>query len=172
MDPFIGEIQLFAGTFAPKGWALCNGQLLPIAQNTALYSILGVQYGGDGKTTFALPNLQARAPLGQGQGPGLSGKVLGQMGGASTVTLSVNEMPNHSHLPNTQSVEGVADPTNAIWGKTTGARGGSAYGPKVDLPMNPAAIQSTGNSQPHTNMQPYVGINYIIALTGVFPPRG
>lgn len=171
MDPYVGEIRMFAGNFAPKDWAFCNGQLMAIQQNTALFSLLGVQYGGDGKTTFALPNMQGGAPVNQGEGPGLTNRVVGEMGGSSNVTLLTTEIPAHTHVPNSQSSQGVADPTNAIWASTVGLRGPAYYGDTSNTSMSPAAIQPSGGSQPHNNMQPYLGVSYIIALRGVFPQR-
>jgi microcystin-dependent protein len=172
MDPFLGEIRIFAGNFAPRGWALCDGQLVPISQNTALFSILGVQYGGDGRTNFALPDFQGRAPVQQGQGPGLTVRNMGEPGGESYVVLKQSEIPPHSHVPNSQSVSnGVADPTNAVWTNSSGLSGQKVYGTTADSPMSPQAIQVTGGSQPHNNSQPYLGLTYIIALEGIFPPR-
>ena len=171
MDPYIGEIRLFAGIFAPKDWAFCNGQLLSIAQNSLLYSILGVQYGGDGKVTFALPDLRGRAPMQQGAGAELTPRKVGESGGSSSVTLLLSEIPAHTHVPNAQSAQGVADPTNAIWTNTVGLRGPQYYGTTPNAPMSPLAIQVTGDSQPHNNMQPYLGLNYIISLKGSFPSR-
>lgn len=171
MDPFIGEIRLFAGNYAPYQWAFCNGQLLPITLYTALFSLLGTQYGGDGKTTFALPNMQGRAPVHQGQGNGLTNRVVGDSGGSSSVTLITPEIPAHTHVPNSQSSQGVADPTNAIWTSTVGLRGPAYYGETPNTPMSPLAIQPSGGSHPHNNMQPYLGVSYIIALNGVFPQR-
>jgi microcystin-dependent protein len=172
MDPYLGEIRIFAGNFAPNGWALCNGDLLSIVQNPALFSILGTHYGGDARTTFALPNFKGKAPLNQGEGPGLSRREIGDKGGAPSITLTQQEIPSHTHEPNSQSTAGVAQPTGAIWAKTTGLRGQQIYGPNPDTPMSPTAIQVAGNSQSHNNMQPYLGLNYIIALNGVFPSRG
>jgi microcystin-dependent protein len=172
MDAYLGEIRMFAGNFAPKDWAFCNGALLPISQNTALFSILGTTYGGDGGTNFALPDLQGRAPMHQGQGPGLSGRILGEVGGTSVVTLQVSEMPAHNHVPNCQSINtGVADPTNAIWTATTGRFKSPAYSTTPNQAMSTQAIGVAGSSIPHKNMQPYQGMNFIIALQGVFPPR-
>lgn len=157
--PFIGQITLFAGNFAPRGWAFCQGQLLSIAQNTALFSILGTTYGGDGQTTFALPDLRGRVPLQQGQGPGLQSYVLGQKAGTETVTLTVNEMPAHNH-----SITVTAVPP-----------GGTI--PAVDGQLTPTPLNAfeasgmTGGSQPHNNLQPYLALNYIIALQGIFPSR-
>lgn len=173
-DCFIGEIRIFAGNFAPKGWALCNGQLIAITQNTALFSLLGVTYGGDGKTTFALPNLQGRAAMQPGQGPGLSNHNLGQQSGSSTVTLLTNQMPMHTHVPMANggggsAVESVA--TNNVWG-SSGRNGQPMYSADPGrVPMNPTAMGVAGGSQPHNNMQPYLGLNYIIALQGIFPQR-
>ena len=174
MDPYIGEIRIFAGNFAPKDWAFCNGQLLPISQNTALFSILGIMYGGDGKSTFALPNLQGAAPMHAGDGPGLTPRTIGEYGGEQTVTLLEMEMPLHSHA----AVVGdpaylQASPEQGIWSKTQGRLGAKAYSDATNpMGMNPQAIQVSGGSQPHNNMQPYLGLNFIIALQGVFPPRG
>lgn len=171
MDPYLGEIRLFAGNFAPKGWALCNGQLMPITQNTALFSLLGTQYGGDGKTTFALPNFQGRAPVHRGQGPGLTDRRVGQSGGTPTVTLLTSEMPAHSHVPNASTAPTQGNPEGAVWSNTPGLRGTPIYAANADTYMSSMAIGVTGNSQPHNNMQPYLGLNFIIALQGVFPPR-
>ena len=173
MDPFIGEIRLFAGNFAPKGWAFCDGSLLPIQQNTALYSLLGITYGGDGKTTFALPDLRGKAPIHRGAGPGLSNYQLGQSGGSSTVTLTQAQIPSHTHQPKANSSVNATNPEGGLWGSTQRVLGGiTAYGPSTGLaPMNAAAIIPAGGSQPHNNMQPYLGLNFIIALEGIFPPR-
>lgn len=172
MDPFVGEIRLFAGNFAPQNWAFCNGQLLPISQNTALYSLLGTQYGGDGKVNFALPNLQGRVPLHHGQGPGLTNRSIGQEAGSAAVTLLESELPSHSHVPGSQSVtNGVTDPTGAVWTNSAGLSGQRIYGTAPDTPMSPTALQPSGGSFPHNNMQPYLGLNFIIALQGVYPPR-
>lgn len=174
-DQFVGEIRIVGFNFAPTGWALCNGQLMPISQNTALFSLLGTTYGGDGKTTFALPNLQGMAPLQAGQGPGLSLYDLGQSGGESSVTLLTSEMPIHNHVVSARSGSGDVDnPSAATWcsahvGKTPlnmySATVGS--GPV----MNAVAIGPAGGNLPHNNMPPYLTINFIIALQGIFPPR-
>ena len=173
MDPFLAEIRIFAGNFAPTGWALCNGQLLPISQNTALFSLLGVTYGGDGKTTFALPNLQGAAPIHAGQGPGLSTRYLGEQGGEQAVTLLQTEMPVHSHaLLGTNQLQQLPDPAN----HTLARANANAY---VQNPsagsftqMSPSAIGIAGGSLPHNNMPPYLTLTFIIALQGVFPARG
>jgi microcystin-dependent protein len=171
-DPFIGEIRLFGFNFAPTGWAQCNGQLLAIAQNTALFSILGVTYGGDGRTTFALPNLQGQAPLGEGQGPGLSSRTLGENGGQSTVTLINSEMPSHSHAAAAGTALGdQSNPTNSVWATGAGGRGQNFYASGADVAMSSQAIGPAGGSQPHNNLPPYLALNFCIALQGVFPPR-
>ncbi len=170
MDPFVAEIRLFPFTFAPRGWAFCNGQLLPISQNTALFSLLGTTYGGDGKSTFALPDLQGRVPLHPGQGPGLSDYFLGQTGGADTVTLLESEMPAHSHALRVSDLDGdlsLGTPTRVL-GNSTGAK---AYGSGTDVVLAPQTLQFAGGSLPHNNLQPYLTLNYCIALQGVFPPR-
>lgn len=172
---FIGEIRIFAGNFAPKGWALCNGQLVPLVQNTALFSLLGVTYGGDGKTNFALPNLQGRAPMQQGQGPGLSNHPLGQSAGSPSVTLLTTQMPAHTHTPMGDGTSGSAATglaTNNVFGSRSTRSGSPIY---TDDPsrvnMNPLALGASGASMPHNNMQPYLGLNFIIALEGIFPQR-
>lgn len=177
-EAFLGEIRIFAGNFAPKGWALCNGQLLPIAQNTALFSLLGVLYGGDGKTNFALPNLMGRTAIGQGSGPGLTPRSVGEDVGSQTVTLVTTEMPAHTHTPMGYSQKGsTANPTNAVWGEySLGGRGGTTpvalFNATPDTQMAPQALNTAGSSQPHNNMQPFLAMNYIICLQGEFPMRG
>ena len=170
-DPFVAEIRIFAGNFAPTGWALCNGQLLPISQNTALFSLLGTTYGGDGKTNYALPDLQGRAPAFWGQGPGLSDRVIGETGGATVVTLLESEMPAHSHsLKATAGLAASRDPANNALARS---RNGMAYqsSGNPDVQMAPEAVGISGSSVPHNNMQPYLCLTFIIALQGVFPPR-
>ena len=171
-DPFVAEIRIVPFNFAPKGWAFCDGQILPISQNTALFSLLGTVYGGDGKSTFALPNLQGASAMHPGQGQGLSLRDLGQSGGAQTVTLLVSEMPVHAHTANAVSVlSTTAAPSN----QTALARSvnGSAYAPGGGAvqQLAPQALPIAGASLPHNNLQPYLTLNYIIALQGVFPPR-
>jgi microcystin-dependent protein len=171
-SPFVAEIRMFAGNFAPTGWATCDGQLLPISQNTALFSLLGTFYGGDGKSTFALPNLQGSVPVHQGQGPGLSEYFLGQQGGSTTITLLDSEMPIHNHFvqafPNPGNVN-LGDPTLTL----ARSKGGSAYKapPGTGVQMSPFGIGITGGSLPHNNMMPYLTVLFMIALQGVFPPR-
>jgi len=173
-NPFVAEIRIFAGNFAPTGWALCNGQLMPISQNTALFSLLGTTYGGDGKSTFALPNLQGCAPMQPGQGPGLSLRDLGETGGAQTVTLLQTEMPAHTHGVQAASTGGLASPANNAWASAIRGRPPvySASVPASNVQMNPFAVSIAGGSLPHNNMPPYLCLTFIIALQGVFPPRG
>ena len=172
-DPFVAEIRMFAGNFAPTGWALCNGQLLPISQNTALFSLLGTFYGGDGKSTFALPNLQGSAPLHHGQGAGLSEYFLGQQGGSQFVTLLESEMPGHSHAVN--ALTALSTTTTPTAGTTLGRSvNGSAYGDASSglQTFGFQALSPAGGSLPHNNMMPSLTLTFIIALQGVFPPRG
>lgn len=170
VDPFVGEIRVMGFDFAPRGWAQCNGQLLPVSQNTALFSLLGAMYGGDGKTSFALPNLEGRAPMMWGRGPGLSDYVQGHAGGSSSVTLIESEMPAHDHPVNASSLDGNSgDPDGKVLAIAVGATPYSDAAP--DTTMDPQTIGVTGGSVPHDNMQPYLGMNFCIALQGVFPPR-
>ena len=171
-DPYIGEIKMFAGNFAPRNYSFCNGQLLPIQQNTALFSILGVTYGGDGKATFALPNLQGRVPMFWGNGPGLSQHYIGEMSGEASVTLLTSEMPAHSHSLNcNENGDGGSNPQSAAF--TGEERGGeNVYASQTpSVQMSPQGVGNIGDSQAHNNMQPYLGLNFIIALAGMFPPR-
>jgi microcystin-dependent protein len=170
MDPFVAEIRIFPFNFAPKGWAWCDGQLLPLSQNTALFSLLGTTYGGDGKSNFALPDLQGRAPMHPGQGPGLSLHDLGETGGSETVTLLESEIPAHSHALRANTTLGDT-PTPA---GTTLARYANAYQQNTTanlVAMSPLALAPAGGDQPHNNMQPYLTFYFCIALQGVFPPR-
>ncbi len=168
--PFIGEIRMFAGTFAPRGWAFCDGQLIAVNQNEALFSLLGTIYGGDGRTTFGLPDLRGRVPIHQGSGPGLSPRSIGSRSGQEAVTLTVNQLTSHTHQAKVGGGEADAvSPGGNVWGEkelTKIYKTGNA-----SVNMNAAAISNTGGSQSHGNMAPYQGINYIIALTGVFPSR-
>ncbi len=170
-DPFVAEIRIFPFNFAPKGWAWCDGQLMPLSQNTALFSLLGTTYGGNGKSNFALPDLQGRAPMHPGQGPGLSLHDLGETGGSETVSLLESEIPAHSHSFST-SVRPV-DNLNPV-GLAFGT-GNNLYAPVAGAPLTAAASQAlppAGGDQPHNNMQPYLTFYFCIALQGVFPPRG
>ncbi len=168
-DPFVAEIRIFPFNFAPQGWAFCNGQLLPISQNTALFSLLGTTYGGDGRSTFALPDLQGNVPLGAGQGPGLSLRDLGETGGAATVTLLESEIPAHTHtLVGTLEDDDSTTPAGRAYGGLS-----VAYAPAnaPAVPMAPEALAPAGGSLPHNNMQPYLTMNFCVALQGIFPPR-
>ena len=169
-EPFIAEIRIFAGNFAPRGWAFCNGQLLPISQNTALFSLLGTTYGGDGRSTTALPNLQGRAPMHPGRGPGLSTRQLGQAGGVETVTLTEAQIPQHTHT--VQAVAFPGNSTDPAGGAIAQASNSSnLFGPAPDTPMSGSAMGLAGGSQPHNNLQPFLALNFIIALQGLFPSR-
>jgi microcystin-dependent protein len=170
-DPFVAEIRIFGFNFAPKGWAFCNGQLLPISQNTALFSLLGTTYGGDGKSTFALPDLQGEAPMHPGQGPGLSLHDLGESGGSESVTLLTSETPVHNHsFRGTNQLGDTPTPNNA-----TLARPGTVLtyqtGAANLVTMDPTSLGIMGSGLPHNNMQPYLTLNFCIALQGVFPSR-
>lgn len=170
-DPFVSEIRIFGFNFAPKGWAMCNGQILPLSQNTALFSLLGTTYGGDGKSNFALPDMQGRAPMHPGQGDGLSLHDLGETGGSETVTLLESEIPVHTH---TLSVSGLnsqaTTPANTSLGRGNPVKVYASAGALVKMGDN--AITTSGGSLPHNNMMPYLTMNFCIALQGIFPPRG
>lgn len=166
-EPFIGEIRIFPYNFAPRGWAFCQGQLLSIAQNTALFALIGVTFGGNGQTTFGLPDIRGRAVIGAGQGPGLSNRTQGEASGTENVTLLSTQMPMHNHL-----VAGSSQNSNASRPSNAFPSGGGAYQTASDgTTMNPSMISAAGGSQPHDNMQPYLAINYCIALEGIFPSR-
>lgn len=174
-DPFVAEIRIFPFNFAPKGWAWCDGQLLPLSQNTALFSLLGTTYGGNGKSNFALPDLQGRAPMHPGQGPGLSLHDLGETGGSETVTLLESEIPAHSHALSANSDFATLQspsPARAL----ARSQNGNAYFPASPAPplvqMSPNSLAPAGGDQPHNNLQPYLTFYFSIALQGVFPPRG
>lgn len=174
-DPFVAEIRIFPFNFAPKGWAWCNGQLMPISQNTALFSLLGTTYGGDGQSTFALPNMEGNAPMHPGQGPGLSLHDLGEMGGSQTVTLIESEMPAHAHSMSVSSQLGLENQVNVGGAGQLFAMGDgiNLYGPANSnlAGMASQALTPAGGSLPHNNMMPYLTLNFNIALQGVFPPR-
>jgi len=172
MNPFLAEIRIFTGNFAPLGWALCNGQLLPISQNTALFALLGTTYGGDGRTTFALPNLQGTAPMHTGQAPGLSLRDLGEQSGEPSVTLLQTEMPAHSHaLMATNQLQQLPDPQNHTLARANANAYLQSPSAASFTQMSAAAIGTTGGSLPHNNMPPYLTLTFIIALQGVFPAR-
>ena len=173
-EPFLGEIRIFAGNFAPEGWAFCNGQILSISQNSALYSIIGITYGGDGRSTFALPNLQGRIPVNFGQGAGLSNRSLGLSYGSETVTLAANQMPSHGHSATIKGANAgtTNQPQDNLFGKV----------PRTNMYSTPDAalsnmaegsisLQNAGGSLPHNNMQPYLTLNFIIAIIGLYPIR-
>jgi len=175
VDPFIGEIKMFAGNFAPYGWAFCDGQILQIVQNTALFSILGTTYGGDGIKTFALPNLKGRIPINFGQGPGLSGYALGQAVGSEDASLASNQMPAHSHSAAIKGANaGTTNlPENNLLGKITRMNTyNTPDAPLVNMAEGSVSLSNSGGSQPHSNMQPYITLNFIIALQGLYPVRG
>ena len=174
-DPFVAEIRIFPFNFAPKGWAFCAGQLLPISQNTALFSLLGTTYGGDGKSTFGLPDMQGNAPMHPGQGPGLSLHDLGEESGVQFVTLISTEMPIHAHGIGRAKGDGGDStlPANCVWAQSGFGRGAAAlYHEKPATgKINNFSLTPTGGSLPHNNMQPYLTLNFCIALQGVFPAR-
>ncbi len=171
-NPFIAEIRMLGCNFAPRGWLVCSGQLISIAQNTALFSLLGTTFGGNGTTNFGIPNLQGRTPIGARQGPGLSDYVLGQFGGAATHALSVTELPAHTHtLAVVAAADGAADRANARGNVLAKPSDSSYTSAAVDTTMAPATVSVAGAGNPHNNMQPYVGINFCIAVQGIFPAR-
>jgi microcystin-dependent protein len=162
-EPFLGEIKVVSFNFAPKGWALCNGQLLPISQNQALFALLGTTYGGNGQTTFALPDFRGRLPIHQG-----AGHVAGERAGTPSVTVTMQQMPAHSHTLQATAQNGAtANPVNAFLGSVN-----NAYGPPASLTtLSPGTVTNAGGSQPHNNMMPFLVLNFVIALQGIFPSR-
>ena len=161
--PYLSEIRIFSFSFPPKGWAFCNGQLLPISQNQALFTLLGTTYGGNGQTTFALPNLQGRSPVHTG-----AGLTLGESAGETAVTLTTNQMPTHTHTANANATaSGQSSPAGNYWGNG----GQTSYADSANATMNPAAISTVGGSQPHNNLSPYLTLNFCIALQGIFPSQ-
>jgi microcystin-dependent protein len=178
-DPYVGEIRIFGFTFAPVKWATCDGQLLPISQNTALFSLLGTNFGGNGTSNFGLPNLQGNVPLDFGQGPGLSPYDIGEVGGVPTVTLNTRTSPAHTHPVNCLGGSGSQgdqnDPKGNIWSIAYSGRAPDnmyAASPGNGLKLNEAAFSVIGNGQPHNNQQPYLVLNICIALAGEYPVRG
>ncbi|HEX8473265.1 MAG TPA: tail fiber protein [Pyrinomonadaceae bacterium] len=167
-NPFIGEIRMFGGNFAPAGWAFCDGQLIPISENDALFTLIGTTYGGDGQETFALPDLRGRIPLHQGQGPGISSNyILGERAGVEEVTLTINQIPIHTHPLSASTGTGTQQtPQGAVSAQTTAQAYASLLEP---VNMSSQSIGPTGGSQPHTNIQPYLSISFIISLFGLFP---
>jgi microcystin-dependent protein len=168
-EPFVGEIRMFAGNFAPRGWAFCDGQLLATSQNDALFSLLGTIYGGDGVTTFGLPDLRGRIPVHAGHGPGLSERRLGSKGGAESVTLTVNQLPSHTHPLQVSSAPAVSsNPQDNVPGRAATDIYSESLSP---VNMNSASVTSVGESQSHTNLMPFLCIHFIIALVGIYPSR-
>lgn len=171
MDPFLGEIRMFAGNYAPQGWALCDGRILQIAQNQALFSILGTTYGGDGRSTFALPDLRGRVPVNAGNGPGRTARPFGSSGGAETVTLTANQMPNHTHpAMGSSNAASQYSPAGQVWANETSGTA-AVYNNTPNTAMHAQAIGATGGNQPHENMPPFLCVNFIIALEGIYPSR-
>ena len=171
MEPFIGFIGMFGGNFAPRGWALCDGNLLSISENQALFSILGTTYGGDGRTTFGLPDMRGRVPMHPGSGPGLTTRRLGEKGGAEDVVLTINQMPSHNHVATLRSIEEDADQSEAA-GNTLANHTGYYNGtPDASLNAGSITVANNGGGQHHTNVQPFICVNYIIALVGTYPSR-
>jgi microcystin-dependent protein len=171
-EPYVGEIRLFAGSFAPRGWALCDGQLLSVSSNDALFSLFGTIYGGDGRTTFGLPDMRGRIPVHQGTGPGLSNRRLGSKGGAETVTLTENQLPAHAHATGSGNAATSADPSSKVMGTTGrqfyGAAAGATPGSTASAPQ---VSQIVGANQAHANVMPFQCVNFIICISGLFPPR-
>ncbi len=171
MNPFLAMIMIFAGNFPPQGWAFCDGQLLSIAQNTALFSLLGTTYGGDGQTTFALPDLRGRVPIHMGQGPGLSNYLIGETAGTESITLTINNIPQHNHSLNATSEPGSSsDPTGAYLGNT-GALDREYNTSGTIVQMNSNVVGLKGGSQPFGIVQPFLTLNFVIALQGIYPSR-
>jgi microcystin-dependent protein len=175
-DQYVGEIRMAGFNFAPVGWAQCNGQLLALSQNTALFSLLGTYYGGDGKSNFALPNLQAAAPMGAGNGTGLTPRYQGETGGETKVTLLSSQMASHSHpvacISGPGSLNSPNVPANTVWA-ADGSRGVDLYAAQATaVPMSGTALQTAGGNQPHNNLQPLLTVTFIIALQGIYPSRG
>ncbi len=172
-EPFIAEIMIFAGNFAPRGWLFCDGQLLPVSQNTALFSLLGTTYGGDGRTTVGLPNLQGRAPMHPGRGPGLTRRTLGEVGGVENVTLVTEQIPSHQHtFQGSTDLPDVRDPGNALAARPSGRGAAVLYGTASPVSMTADTVSTVGGGQSHMNLQPFLTLNFIIAIVGTFPSRG
>ncbi len=168
-DPFIGEVMMFAGNFAPQGWADCNGQLMAINQNTALFSLLGTTYGGDGIQTFGLPDLRGRTPIHAGNGPGLSPRTLGELSGVESVTLLPSQIPSHTHTLRAAATASTGTPGNGVALATTS--GAKVYRAATNPVAMGNGLTAAGGNQPHANMQPYLGVRFIIAVEGIFPSR-
>ncbi|MBS0582318.1 MAG: phage tail protein [Proteobacteria bacterium] len=172
-EPFVAEIKMFAGNFAPRGYALCNGQIMAISQNTALFSLIGTYYGGNGQNTYALPNLQGTVPVGTGSGAGLSPRVIGEQAGSATVTLTNSTVPSHQHVLQAYSNRaGTYYNTPKNGSALAASQGGALYAPANNpVPMNASSLQPAGGSLPHNNLMPSLAVNFVIALQGIFPPR-
>jgi microcystin-dependent protein len=171
-QPYVGEIRMFAGNFAPAGWALCNGQLMAIADNPTLFQLIGTTYGGDGMSTFQLPDLRGRLPVHQGAGPGLSSYTLADSAGVESVTLTAAQMPSHTHTARARAGAGTSDvPANRVWAAPSEPSARLYAGGAADLSMNPALIQPAGGGQPHDNVAPFQAIYFIISLLGIFPSQ-
>jgi microcystin-dependent protein len=171
-DQFVGEIRTFPFNFAPVGWAMCNGQLMAISQNTALFSLLGTQFGGDGRTTFGLPNLQGAIPLAAGSGAGLNERIVGETGGSATAFVSVDQIPAHSHSVQCAAAGNAFSPANAVFaGESLGNPPAYAPWPGPPAILSSSAVATTGSGQPHDNMPPYLTLNFCISLQGIFPAR-
>jgi microcystin-dependent protein len=169
-NPFVAEIRIFGFNFNPRGWAFCQGQILPISQNTALFSLLGTNYGGNGTSNFGLPDFRSRVPVSQGSGPGLTSYFVGQTGGTENVSLTTNALPAHNHTAGCQTATGNAySGHNAVPAPDAG--GNNVYSSPSNGMMNSQELTQTGGTTPHNNLQPFLGVNYCIALQGVFPPR-
>lgn len=174
-DPYLGDISIFAGNFAPRGWAMCEGQLLPISQYSALFSIMGTMYGGDGRTTFALPDLRGRMPIGIGNGPGLTSRRQGQKGGREDVVLTIGEMPNHQHSPRLHAEQALGDkPTprdNMLAGTASNPYAAPVLNDNIPMAADCITESAVGGNLPFDNMNPFIAMNFIIALEGIFPSR-
>lgn len=168
-NPFVGEIRMFGGNFAPAGWAFCNGQLLPISENDVLFTLIGTTYGGDGQDTFGLPDLRGRLPMHMGSGAGLTPRTLSETGGVESVALTTQQIPNHTHAPMADSNNGnQATPQNGIWAAAAASRYSSSA---PNLAMNNTLVGAAGGSQPHDNLMPYLAVSFIISLFGIFPTQ-
>jgi microcystin-dependent protein len=165
-SPYVGEIRMVGFNFAPRGWMLCQGQTLPISEYETLFTLIGTTYGGDGQSTFALPNLSSRNPMHMGQGPGTSSRVIGESGGTESVTLTTQQIPSHTHPPNANTAGGTPDPSGNLWGGFSGGFYTALNQPNAQMA---SAVQPAGGSQPHDNMPPFLVISFVISLFGVFP---
>jgi microcystin-dependent protein len=168
-EPYLGEIRMFAGTYEPVGWMFCSGQILPISEYDTLFTLLGTTYGGDGQQTFALPNLQSRFPIHAGSGPGLTGRILAETGGSEEITLTVQQLPSHTHQAVASTVGSSDSPNGNVWATANGGIAPYGAGPG-DAALHAASLAQAGGSQPHDSMIPYLGIHFMISIFGVYPP--